>query len=150
MQSIEHDVEILNDLIQVTLDSARGYEEAASDAKNPGFKAVFGRHAMRRKELSGHLQSEVSRLLGSRPASRGTAAGAVHRTFMNLKNALTGSDTTLVESVEAAEDYLKDRYEQALKDAEVSLPIHALISNSFTEVKIGHDEMRDLKHSLKN
>ena len=34
----DHDISVLNDLISVTLDSARGYEESADDAKNPTFK----------------------------------------------------------------------------------------------------------------
>ncbi len=49
----DHDISVLNDLISVTLDSARGYEESADDAKNPTFKSMFVKRAGDRRRIVG-------------------------------------------------------------------------------------------------
>jgi uncharacterized protein (TIGR02284 family) len=148
MASREHDLDTLNDLIAMTLDSAHGYDDAQKDAKNQHFKTLFGRRAIERKQVTAELQTEVRRLLGDRPAQSGTAAGKAHRVFMNLAHALTGSDEGVIKAVEAGEDRLKARYEEALADEELSAPVLDLVSRAFVSVKAGHDEMRDLKHHV--
>ena len=51
MASTQHDLDILNNLIEVTLDSAHGYEDAAKDTRNPYFKTLFGKRAIDRKSV---------------------------------------------------------------------------------------------------
>jgi len=148
MASNNHDVDVLNKLIEVTLDSAHGYHDASGDTKNPIFKTLFGKRAIERKQVTAELQTEMRRLLGGTPAHEGTTAGKAHRVFMNIKAAVTGSDKGVINSVEAGEDHIKHEYEEALADQELSAPVHALVQRAFASVKAGHDEMRDLKHSL--
>ena len=148
MGTQDHDIEVLNNLIALTLDSAHGYEDASGDTKNPHFKTLFGKRAIERKQVTAELQTEVRRLLGGKPATSGTTAGKAHRTFMNLKAAVTGSDEGVVNSVESGEDHIKKGYENALADQEISAPVRSLVHRAFVSVKAGHDEMRDLKHSL--
>jgi uncharacterized protein (TIGR02284 family) len=148
MASTDHDIEILNSLIALTLDSAHGYEDASGDTKNPHFKTLFGKRAIERKQVTAELQTEVRRLLGGKPATTGTTSGKAHRTFMNLKAAVTGSDQGVVNSVEAGEDHIKKEFEEALADRDLSAPVRDLVQRAFGSVKAGHDEMRDLKHSL--
>jgi uncharacterized protein (TIGR02284 family) len=148
MASNQHDIDVLNDLIEVTLDSAHGYEDAGSDTKNPHFKTLFGKRAIERKQVTAELQTEVRRLLGGQPATAGTTAGKAHRAFMNLKAAVTGSDKGIVNSVESGEDHIKASYEKALADQALSSPVLGLVKRAFTSVKSGHDEMRDLKHHM--
>jgi uncharacterized protein (TIGR02284 family) len=148
MASNQHDIETLNGLIEVTLDSAHGYDDASHDTKNQHFKTMFGKRAIERKQVTAELQTELRRLLGGKPAHEGTTAGKAHRIFMNLKAAVTGSDQGIVNSVEAGEDHIKHAYEQALADRELSAPVTDLIARAFVSIKAGHDEMRDLKHHL--
>jgi uncharacterized protein (TIGR02284 family) len=148
MASTQHDLETLNDLIAVTLDSAHSYEDASNDTKNPRFKTLFGARAIERKQVTAELQTEVRRQLGGKPAQSGTTAGKAHRVFMNLKASITGSDKGIVNSVEAAEDHIKAEYEKALADDQLSLPVLDLIDRAYRSVKAGHDEMRDLKHDM--
>jgi uncharacterized protein (TIGR02284 family) len=148
MTSTNHDLDVLNDLISVTLDSAHGYEDASHDTKNSRFKTMFGARAIERKQVTAELQTEVRRLLGGEPAQAGTTAGKAHRVFMNLKAAITGSEKGIVNSVEAAEDHVKAAYEKALADDELSAPVLELIDRAYGSVKAGHDQMRDLKHGM--
>ena len=148
MASTQHDLDILNNLIEATLDSAHGYEDASKDTKNPYFKTLFGKRAIERKQVTAELQTEVRRLLGGKPAKAGTAAGKVHRAFMNLKAAVTGSDKGIVNSVESGEDHIKKEYDEALADQALSMPALDLVRRMYVSIKAGHDEMRDLKHHM--
>lgn len=148
MASTQHDLDILNNLIEATLDSAHGYEDASKDTKNPYFKTLFGKRAIERKQVTAELQTEVRRLLGGKPATAGTTAGKAHRMFMNLKAAITGSDQGIVNSVESGEDHIKKEYDEALADQALSMPVLDLVRRMYVSVKSGHDEMRDLKHHM--
>ena len=148
MASNHHDREVLNGLIEVTLDSAHGYDDAMKDTGNGHFKTLFGMWAMERKQLTAELQTEVRRLLGGDPAHTGTFAGKSRRFMMNLKAAVSGSDDGVVSSVEAAEDHLKAEYETALTDQELSAPVRDIIQKAYVSVKTCHDQMRDLKHQV--
>lgn len=148
MASNQHDLDRLNKLIELTLDSAHGYEDASHDTKNSHFKTLFGKRAIERKQVTAELQTEVRRLLGGHPAHEGTVAGKAHRVFMNLKAALGAGDHAIVNSVESGEDHIKAEYEEALADQELSAPVRDLVQRAFVSVKAGHDEMRDLKHHI--
>jgi uncharacterized protein (TIGR02284 family) len=148
MASNQHDVDVLNGLIELTLDSAHGYDDAQKDVKNPRFKTLFGARAMERKQVTAELQTEVRRLLGGKPETTGTMMGKAHRTFLNLKSSLFGNDEVVVKEVEAGEDRIKAKYEKAFADQELSAPVRDLISRAYVSVREGHDQMRDLKHLM--
>jgi uncharacterized protein (TIGR02284 family) len=146
--SNEHDIKVLNDLIETTLDSAEGYGEAAKDATNPGFKSLFERRARQRKQITAEFQATV-RTLGGKPEDDGTVLAAAHRVFVNFKSAVTGSDQSVVNEVERGEDHIKAKFEAALMDNDVSASTKNTIQAAYASVKADHDQMRDLKHSMK-
>ena len=49
---------------------------------------------------------------------------------------------------ERSEDYLKKKFETALKDIELSSGTRAVIEQAFTSVRHGHDQMSNLKHGM--
>ena len=51
-------------------------------------------------------------------------------------------------SVENGEDFIKGKFETALDDSKVSATTRETIRRAYATVKDGHDQMRDLKHSL--
>jgi uncharacterized protein (TIGR02284 family) len=57
-------------------------------------------------------------------------------------------DTAIVDEVERGEDHIKAKYEDALKDTDVTAGTRSLINEAYVSVKSGHDQMRDLKHAL--
>src|SRR5476649_1449509 len=92
-------IDVLNDLIETTLDSAEGYREAALDATSPHFKSLFEKRAMQRRQMTADLKGEV-RSLGGKPEDDGTILAAAHRMFVSLKSTLGGSDRSVVSEVE--------------------------------------------------
>ncbi|HWW65801.1 MAG TPA: PA2169 family four-helix-bundle protein [Sphingomonadaceae bacterium] len=147
MANQDHDISVLNGLIATTLDSAAGYAEAAKDADNTRYIQLFRTRAEERSSVASKLQSEVVRL-GGQPEDEGTTLASMHRMFTNLRNSIAGGDTAVVDEVERGEDHIKHKFEDALADEDLSTMARNVVEQAFVSVKSGHDQMRDLKHSL--
>jgi uncharacterized protein (TIGR02284 family) len=140
-------IDVLNDLIATTLDSAAGYQEAAEEAKSPHFRSLFEKRATQRRQIAADLKVEV-RSLGGRPEDDGTILAAAHRMFLNLKSSLAGDDRSVVNEVERGEDHIKAKFGAALNDENLPAPVKATIARAYASIKADHDQMRDLKRQL--
>ncbi|PBN44069.1 PA2169 family four-helix-bundle protein [Sphingobium sp. D43FB] len=150
MSDNSHDISTLNGLIATTIDSADGYTEAAKDSEGGRFVTLFTSRAAERREVATRLQQEVARL-GGNPEDDGTVLAGAHRMFLNLKSMMTGQDDkAIVNEVEAGEDHIKAKFEDALGDTKLSPAVRSVIEGCYSSVKAGHDEMRDIKHSMQH
>lgn len=141
----DHDIRTLNSLIETTLDSADGYSQAAKDAKSEAPVALFRDRSLERRQVATTLQQRV-RELGAEPEEEGTVLASAHRMFVNLRTSLTSNDNkAVVYEVERGEDHIKSKFENAMKDEDVSPGTMAIISDAYTSVRNGHDQMRDIK-----
>ena len=148
MTDTSHDIRTLNGLIATTIDSVDGYTEAAKESESGRFGSIFTARAAERRQVASQLQAEVTRL-GGNPEDDGTALASVHRAFLDLKSAVLGrDDQAIVNEVERGEDHIKAKYEDALKDNELAQATRDAIQQAYVSVRQGHDQMRDLKHSL--
>lgn len=144
----KHDISVLNGLITTTLDSMKGFEDAAEDAKSTRFAAMFADFARDRGQIVSSLQAEV-RGLGGEAEESSSFLAAAHRGFLDLKQALTGkNDKAIIQEVERGEDHIKAKFEAALKDDQLEPATRAVIREAFTSVKAGHDHVSVLKHSM--
>lgn len=150
MSDTSHDISTLNSLIATTIDSADGYNEAAKDSENSRFTALFTSRASERRAIAARLQQQVTSL-GGNPEDDGTLLAGAHRMFLNLKSVVTGNDDkAIINEVEAGEDHIKAKFEDALGDMKLTPAVRDLIESSYVAVKAGHDEMRDIKHSMQH
>jgi uncharacterized protein (TIGR02284 family) len=148
MSETSHDISTLNDLIATTYDSINGYTEAAENSDSQRFAAMFIARSIEREAAVKTLRTEVIRL-GGKPDDNGTMLGGAHRMFMNLKSVVTGRDEkAIIAEVEQGEDHIKAKFEDALADSDISPQVMHTIRECFASIKQGHDEMRDLKHSM--
>lgn len=148
MQSQNHNIEIVNDLITTTIDSVDGYREAGEEANSDQFRSVFFDRANERQDVADRLQDYV-RELGGTPTDSGSLSAGAHRAFMNLRDAVTGTDDrAVVAEVERGEDHIKMKFENALADADLDSSTRSVISQCYQSVKSGHDQMSNLKHGL--
>ena len=148
MSETSHDISTLNDLIATTYDSINGYTEAAENSDSQRFAAMFIARSIEREAAVKTLRTEVIRL-GGKPDDNGTVLGGAHRMFMNLKSVVTGRDEkAIIAEVEQGEDHIKAKFEDALADSDISPQVMHTIRECFVSIKQGHDEMRDLKHSM--
>lgn len=148
MSSNDHDIHILNSLIKTTLDSRKGFLDAADDAENSRFSSEFASFAQERSQAASLLQAEVRRL-GGNPEDGSSFLAAAHRGFMNLKELFVDrNERAIIEEVERGEDYIKEKYETALDDPDLSPSTRAVIEQAYGSVRAGHDRASELKHSL--
>ena len=143
----DHDIHVLNSLIETTIDSAEGYREAAKETDKANYRTLFEARSFERQQITSDLQGAV-RTLGGEPEDDGTILAKAHRAFLDVKHALLRDEQAVVNSVENGEDFIKAKFEKALEDSDVSAMTRETIRRAWTTVKDGHDQMRDLKHSL--
>ena len=142
-----HDIHVLNSLIETTIDSADGYREAAKETDNARYRELFERRSFERQQVAGDLQGTV-RSLGGEPEDDGSILAKAHRAFLDIKHALLRDEQAVVNSVENGEDFIKAKFKKALEDSDVSATTRETIRRAYDSVKTGHDQMRDLKHGL--
>jgi len=142
------DVAVLNTLLATLFDSIEGYEKSAADIRDPKIAQMFTSRAQERRQAATGLQQAV-RAAGGEPEDEGSVAGAAHRMFLNLKQAVTGSDDqAIVNEVERGEDYLKEKFEAALNNTDLGATARSAVQTAWESVRSGHDEMSRLKHEL--
>ena len=143
-----NDISVLNGLIATTLDSMKGYEDAAKDAESTQYATMFAEFARDRATVATDLQNQV-RNLGGDPELDSSMLAAAHRTFMDLKQAITGKDDkAIIQEVERGEDHIKAKFEDAMKDGDLTPATQTAITTAFASVREGHDKMSELKHSM--
>ncbi len=148
MTDMHHDIRTLNGLLTTTIDSVDGYRAAGDDTDAGRFATLFIARANERAAIAERLKAEVIRL-GGNPEDDGSMLAGAHRAFMGLKAMVTGKDEqAIVNEVERGEDVIKERFEKAMADTDIAESTRAMIADTYTEIKAGHDQMRDLKHSL--
>ena len=143
----DHDIKVLNTLIATTLDSVKGYRDAGADT-NGSYSQMFASMADERSRVASDLQAHV-RQHGGDPEADSSTAGDLHRGFMNLKDKITGTDDkAVINEVERGEDYIKNKYETALKDDDLSTDCRRIIERAYQSVREGHDKVSTLKHQM--
>ena len=65
--------------------------------------------------------------------------------FLKLRDSVSGSDESVIDEVERGEDFIKAKYEAALKDDDLSSEVRNAVVQAYSSVKMGHDQARDLK-----
>jgi len=142
------EISTLNTLIATTIDSITGYENSAKDVDSERFREMFRQRADERQRVVEELRSEVRRL-GGNPEDDGSFMGKTHQRFEDLKAAITGGDDkSIINEVERGEDYLKEKFETALKSDALSGDSRAIVERCYQSVRSGHDQMSQLKHGM--
>lgn len=146
MTTHNSDTTTLNTLIATLLDSIDGYTKSAQDVKDRDLADRFNARARERQSAVTGLQAAVARL-GGNPEDDGTLLASAHRAFLNLKEVVTGTDDqAIINEVERGEDYLKNKFEAAMRNVDLAPEARAAVDAAWTSVKAGHDEMSGLKH----
>jgi len=142
------EIATLNTLTATLIDSVNGYEDAAANSESEHFRALFRERASERSGVVEELRAEVRRL-GGNPEDEGSFLGKTHQRFLDLKAAVTGRDEkAIVNEVERGEDYLKEKFETALKSETLTGDCRAAVERAFQSVRSGHDKMSALKHGM--
>lgn len=139
-------ISVLNDLVENCKDGERGFHEAADGTQNPELRSIFEKYSRQRAQFAGELQVEVSRI-GGTPEKSGSAAGALHRGWMNLKTAISGNnDHAILEEAERGEDGAVSAYREALAK-DLPSDIQSVVRKQYDAILEAHREVRALRDS---
>jgi uncharacterized protein (TIGR02284 family) len=106
--------EVLHHLVEICRDGERGFRAAADHVRDPALKTLFLELAEQRQKFAQDLVPHLNRL-GGAPDWQGTAAGALHRGWMNVKAHVPGhADHAIVVEAVRGEHAAIGAYEEAL------------------------------------
>ena len=138
----------LNELIETSKDGENGFRKAAQDARNPELKSLFGTCATRCSDSARELQ-QIVRANGGDPERTGSVAGALHRGWISVKEAVTSrDDKAILEECERGEDYAKSQYSKALEE-DLPANVRAIVQRQYQGVLSNHDKVRALRDSYR-
>jgi uncharacterized protein (TIGR02284 family) len=139
---------VLNELIETSKDGENGFRKAAEDTRNAELKALFAACATRCAEGARELQ-QVVRAEGGDAEATGSVAGALHRGWMAVREAVTPrDDAAILEECERGEDYAKAQYANALKQ-ELPADVRAIVERQYAGVVANHDKVRALRNTFR-
>jgi len=140
---------VLRTLTDTLADSVNGYREAAQHVDSAEFRQMFTELGDERSQVLSDLEAELTRMGGS-PADRdGTTLGSLHQRWLDLKASIAGNDDkAVINEVERGEDYLKGKFQAAMKSDALEGDARGIVERAFASVREGHDRVSALKHSL--
>ena len=140
-------IDTLNDLIEITRDSATFYNDAARAVPNPALKSLFGEMASSKHGLVGAMSREV-RAEGAKPATTGTVRGAWDRLYGEVRGQFGDADFGYVKQLEASEDRLMKAFNEVVADDSVPVSVKQTVTNYLPTIRSHHDMMRDRKWDM--
>jgi uncharacterized protein (TIGR02284 family) len=139
----------VRDLIKTLDDGRDGFARAAERLQGdsaPDVSRMFQEFSARRAAMADELR-RAANLSGNAPDG-GTVAGAIHRGWIAVKDALTGDDpSAVISAAEQGEDHAKEKFRDALEDQSLSADVRALVQRQAAEVEAAHDYVSSLKHA---
>jgi uncharacterized protein (TIGR02284 family) len=149
MEQNKQTISTVNSLIETLKDGQEGFKQAAEGVADPQLKSLFNEYSQQRSRFASELQNQAEILGESRPEDTSSAAGALHRAWINLKSAVTsGEDHAILAECERGEDSAVKEYEKAMKD-DLSLSLRDIVFRQYSEVKNAHDRIRNLRDTRK-
>lgn len=138
-------ISLLNNLIETSKDGQKGFGECAKDIENAELKSLFSQRSQECASAAGELQQLV-RSLGGDPETSSSAAGSLHRGWVNLKSVLTGhSEKAILNECERGEDVALKHYKDAL-EKELPSNVRSILEKQRQGVQRNHDQVKALRN----
>jgi uncharacterized protein (TIGR02284 family) len=140
---------IIASLIETLKDGQEGFKQAAEAVKDPQLKSLFDEYSRQRAQFAVELRSKAQSPDERESKMSGSAAGALHRGWINLKSALTsGDDHAILAECERGEDSAVEEFQKAL-DNGLSAPVQQIVSRQYAQIKEAHDRIKHLRDAAK-
>jgi uncharacterized protein (TIGR02284 family) len=142
-------VSVLDELIETLKDGQQGFRQAAEGVSDPKLKSLFRDYSGQRSRFVTALQTEARKFGEDKPEDDSSAAGVLHRGWINLKSAVTGGDEhAILAECERGEDSAVEEFQKAVED-DLPPSLQEVVSRQYAEIKTAHDRIRDLRDAVK-
>lgn len=119
---MENNQEIISDLkslVSIVNDGKEGYESAAETTESADLKAIFLQFAAERKAYELELKAHLAAHGGSSDNEEGGILGAIHRTWIDIKEALSSKeDASILGAIETGEKAAIEKYDALIHHPE--------------------------------
>ena len=144
MENNEKIISKLNHLVSMANDGKYGYENAAKDVKDVGLQQMFTQYSNERGRYAEDLKNEVAALGGS-PDKGGGPLGALHRTWMDIKSAITSGDReAIVAACVTGEEAAVKAYTDVLDDTMLTGNTRQLVTSQLGGIQAALSSIRSL------
>lgn len=139
---------VLTDVIKTLQDGQKGFADIGEHLKDDTLKRYFLAESLKRASFRADLENELHRAGMADVKESGSVAGALHRSWGDLKAKLgMGDDHSLLATAEQGEDEAKKKYEEALKH-NLPTPVRQLLTEQQAHILTSHDYVKRHRDEL--
>jgi uncharacterized protein (TIGR02284 family) len=140
-------ISCLNEAIEVCLNGQEGFAQAASAVRDAHLRKMLGEYSEQRAQFALQLQSYVKRL-GAQPQTHGSVGGALHRSWIGLKSAITGgSESAILDECARGDDTALETYGKALHH-DLAPEAHDLLASQRRQIEEVRGQISELRAHL--
>ena len=143
---IDNQKKTIEKLIEVLKEGQEGFKITSEKIENLSIKSQFLDFSEQRAKFIHQLDPYSSETTTSVEGIAVKAVGAIHKGWIDVKSALGGGDTAILNEAERGEDYAVKAYMDALEEP-LSQELSALIQEQFSVVKSIHDKVKSYRDS---
>lgn len=141
---MSNDAQVTKDLIKTLENGKEGFAKAAerlADTDRADLCARFRELSSQRSAFADELTT-LAAAYGDGIEDSGSVAGAIHRGWMAVKDAFSGSDAEgVLDAAEQGEDHAVAEFDRAVK-ADISEELRAVVRRQYAQVSAAHDWVR--------
>jgi len=143
------EVSVLNDLLHITNDRIEGFAKVEGKIweKYPDEKEEYARMISLGKVMKNEL-IDLIRENGGEANDSASVAGALHRTWIDIKNSFTIGNTeeSVLENVIFGEKAAVDAYQSAIDSGDLSKKSLDIVSEHLKHIKDSYHEFKNISH----
>ena len=136
-------------VIEVLHDGEKGFQSLGEEVQDQSAKSFFLEESRTRSQYANELESVLTADKGKTVTEGGTASGALHRTWGELKSKLGANDHSLLETAEQGEDAAKKVYEELLKMNDLPGNVRSILQKQQSHIFSSHDKVKAMRDSMK-
>ena len=120
-------------LTDTTFDSVEGYRQAAEKADSAQLTQALNQRLQQRENTLRQMNAELERQ-GDELVTKGTVTGEVHQMWQSITSLFGNSDDNVAERIEEGEDYIKNKFQEALDSDQLEGQERAVVQQCYNEI----------------
>ena len=146
---MSNDAKVTKNIIEVLEDGKKGFANAAdklADSNRADLAPTFREFSEQRAGFAAELD-KMALAYGDEIDEHGSVKGTIHRGWMAVKDALSGSDPDgVLDAAEQGEDHAVEAYQGAL-DEDISPELKDVLRRQMGTVKATYDQVKALRNA---
>jgi uncharacterized protein (TIGR02284 family) len=142
----EREGALLQDLLQLNLDSQNGYQTAIGALQNQDYADRLRQYTQERQVNADEL-TQLLRANGHPISKAGTLSGLVHQGWLNLEALLGTSDVAILSECERVDALILSAYQDVMGQT-TNEGLLEVLRRQFTIIRGAHDYIKTLRGAL--